>query len=84
MDGGLPIPCVLKLAAGGTLQPICDLASISVPGVYKLVLSVSNRTVLIDEGGSGTYVVGGTTEAVPFSYTFRRGLASAPVPKLAP
>lgn len=84
IDGGAPLPCVLRLAAGGTLQPVCDLASITVPGVYRLVLSVSNRTVLTNEDGGGTYVVGGTAEAAPFTYTFRRGAAAPPVPKLAP
>ena len=69
IDGGAPLPCILKLAALGTLQPMCDLVSITVPGVYKLVLSVSNLTVLTNEDGGGTYVVGGTAEAAPFSYT---------------
>lgn len=84
VDGGAPIACTLKLAAGGTLQPMCDLASITAPGTYKLVLSVSNKSTLINETGGGTYVAGGTTEAAPFMYVFRRGVAAPPVPKLAP
>ena len=79
VDGGVPIPCTLKLLAGGALQPLCDLASITVPGVYKLVMIVSNRTILTDDGTGGTYVVGGTAESAPFQYTFRRGVAVPPV-----
>ena len=84
IDGAPAIPCILKLAALGTLQPMCDLASITVPGVYKLVMIVSNRTVLTDEGTGGTYVVGGTAESAPYAYTFRRGVAVRPALRLAP
>ena len=84
IDGAPAIPCILKLAALGTLQPMCDLASITVPGVYKLVMIVSNKTVLTNEETGGTYVVGGTAESAPFPYTFRRGIVVPPVVRLVP
>ena len=73
VDGGVAIPCIMNLSADGALQPMCDLASITVPGVYKLVMIVSNREVLTNETG-GTFVVGGAAKSAPFTYTYRSSI----------
>lgn len=74
-----PITCTLKVNTDNSVQPICDLGSITAPGTYPLVLMVSNLATIYNspDGTGATYTVGGSA-STPFSYVVKQGLASNP------
>lgn len=76
INGGVASPCQLNKTDKG-VQPACDLASITAPGTYQLVLTVSNQASIVNTDGSGTYTTGGEASA-PFTYVLKAGLAGAP------
>jgi len=80
VNGGAPIACALETVAGG-VQPKCPLASITTPGTYTLVMTV---TALGGVSGGNTYTSPGSASSAPFTYVFRSGSASPPVVRLAP
>jgi hypothetical protein len=79
VNGGTPQPCTLRTVAGG-LQPTCDLASITVPGTYTLVLTVSTVA-----GCTGNACTGaGSASSAPFSYQWLGSVVPIPVLRLSP
>jgi hypothetical protein len=75
VNGGAPIACALVTVAGG-LQPQCPLASITAPGTYTLVMSVS-KAAGCNAAGDTCWAAGSASSA-PFAYVWQNAGASAP------
>lgn len=75
IDGGAPLRCSLLDTPAGKV-PICDLASITTPGTYTLVMTVASHGACTSAPDSGTCSGGGSASSAPFSYT----VAGAPPP----
>lgn len=76
---GPPITCALTVNVDHSVQPMCDVGSLTTAGTYPLVLTVSNVATIYNspDGTSGTYTAGGSA-STPFSYTVSSGLATSP------
>jgi hypothetical protein len=82
INGAAAIPCTLVVQTGGALvRPTCDLASITTPGTYSLIMVATKAA-----GCSGnTCYAGGTASSVPFSYIWKGSDVAIPVlSRLAP
>lgn len=80
VNGGAAVACQLVAVANG-IQPKCDLASISTPGTYTLVMTVSAKGGV---SGGNQYTLPGSASSSPFSYVLRAGIATPPVVQLVP
>lgn len=75
VNGGAPIACTLPVSAAGK-TPTCDLASITVPGTYTLVMKVTKAAGCNAEGNECWPE--GSASSAPFVYKWRASGASAP------
>ena len=80
VNGGAPVACQLVAVPTG-IQPKCDLASITTPGTYTLVMTASAKGGV---SGGNIYTLPGSASSSPFSYTLRAGVATPPVVQLVP
>lgn len=83
INGGPAQPCAIVAVAGG-LQPQCDLASITAPGVYTLVMTVSRAPSLTNIGGGAVKDSGGSASSAPFRYELVVGGVGTPVLRVLP
>lgn len=84
VNGGVPISCTLPTVAGGK-QPTCDLASVTAPGVYTLVLTVTkNPSTVMTGPNAGTTDPGGSASSAPFVWTRRAAGVGTPVVRIQP
>lgn len=83
VNGGAPISCALPNTAAG-VTPTCNLGSITTPGVYTLVMTVTRNAACTNTTNAGSCGTAGTASSPPFAYTLRNGSVSAPVLKLVP
>lgn len=74
VNGGAPIACTLPVSAAGK-TPTCDLASITVPGTYTLVMTVTKAAGC---NAAGECWPEGSASSAPFSYKWLASGASAP------
>ena len=80
VNGGAPVACQLVASAAG-ITPRCDLASITTPGTYTLVMTVTAKGGV---SGGNTFTQAGSASSTPFSYSLRAGVATPPVVQLVP
>lgn len=83
VNGGAPIACVIETVAGG-VRPKCDLVSITAPGTYTLVLTVTRSAACTPSAGGSTCTGAGSASSAPFSYVWRAGTVTAPVARAEP
>lgn len=83
VNGAAPIQCVLEAVTGG-VRPKCDLASITAPGTYTLVMTVSRAAGIVNTTGGATNDPGGSAPSDPFTYVLRAGSVAKPVLSVAP
>lgn len=83
VDGGAPIACTLVQIAGGW-QPTCDLASITAPGTYTLVMTATSNAECINTLNAADCSGAGSASSAPFAYTWRGSSVPAPVLSVAP
>ena len=83
INGGAPISCTLETVTGG-IRPKCDLASITTPGTYTLVMTVSKAATITNGTGTATNDPGGSASSDPFAYVLRAGSVSKPALSVAP
>lgn len=76
VNGGAPKVCTLTQVTGG-LQPTCDLASITAPGTYTLVMIATSNAGCVNAPSAATCQGTGSASSAPFAYTWL-GNAIAP------
>jgi hypothetical protein len=79
VNGTQTIQCTLKTVTGG-LQPSCDLVSITAPGTYTLVMTVTKNAGCVGNTCSG----GGSASSAPFTYIWQGVNVTRPVVRLEP
>ena len=80
VNGGAPIACQIA-AVSGAVQPKCDLGTITTPGTYTLVMTVSKAAGIVNTPGGATNTSGGSASSIPFAYKLLAG--SVPTPALS-
>jgi hypothetical protein len=82
INGAAAIACTLVSQAGGTsVKPTCDLASITTPGTYSLIMVATKAAGCV----GNTCYAGGVAPSAPFSYIWKGSDVAIPVPnRLAP
>ena len=83
VNGGAPISCLLEMVTGGK-RPKCDLASITSPGTYTLVMTVSVAGGIVNGTNTATNTQAGSASSAPFSYTLKGGSVATPVLSVGP
>lgn len=83
VDGGPPIACTLPSVSGG-VQPTCDLASITAPGTYTLVLTVTKNAECVNTLNAAECSGAGSASSAPFAYTWKGSVVPTPVLSVAP
>lgn len=83
VNGGAPVACQLVTVAGG-VQPKCDLASITAPGTYTLVMTVSRAGGIVNGPNGATNTAAGSASSSPFAYRLLVGNVPTPVLSVAP
>ena len=79
VNGATPVACTLRTVSGG-LQPTCDLASITVPGTYTLVVTVSTVAGCTGNACRGA----GSASSAPFGYQWLGSVVPTPVLQISP
>lgn len=79
VNGTQTITCTLRTVTGG-VQPACDLVSITTPGTYTLVMTVTKAAGCVGNTCSG----GGSASSAPFSYIWQGVNVLRPVVRLEP
>lgn len=82
-NGGAPIACTLPAVTGGW-QPTCSLASLTVPGAYTLVMTVTYNTNCLNTLDAADCVGAGSASSKPFMYTWREAVVPIPVLQIVP
>ena len=82
-NGGAPIACTLPAVTGGW-QPTCSLASLTTPGTYTLVMTVTTNTNCINTLDAADCVGAGSASSKPFAYTWRDAVVPIPVLQVVP
>ena len=83
INGGAPVTCTVQTVTAGK-QPKCDLASITSPGTYTLVLTVTKAAGIVNTTGGATNDPGGSASSSPFAYVLRGSFAPTVTPTVAP
>lgn len=83
VNGGSPLNCTIETVTGG-VRPKCDLASITTPGTYTLVLTVTRSAGCTSTANGSTCTAAGSASASPFSYVWRAGTVSPPAARVEP
>lgn len=83
VNGGSPVACLLEAVTGG-LRPKCDLASITTPGTYTLVLTVTKNAAITNGANTATNTAGSVASSTPFSYRLITAPVAGPVLSVAP
>lgn len=83
INGGAPVACTLA-ASGAGLVPTCDLAGITQPGTYTLVMTVSKKPGCTNAADQATCTSGGSASSAPFRYELRPGGVAGPVLRVVP
>lgn len=83
INGGAPISCALPNTSVG-VTPTCNLGTITAPGVYTLVMTVSRAAACTNTTNAASCGTAGTASSPPFAYTLRNGSVSAPALKIQP
>lgn len=78
VNGGAPKVCTLVPVAGG-LQPTCDLASITAPGTYTLVMTATSNAGCVSAPSAATCNGAGSASSAPFAYTWLGNAIAPPV-----
>lgn len=85
VNGANPITCTLAAGSAGAVIPTCNLASITVPGTYTLVLNVSTQAGCLPPVANGaTCTGGGAASSAPFSYRWNGSAVATPVLSVSP
>lgn len=79
VNGTQTINCTLKTVTGG-IQPSCDLVSITTPGTYTLIMTVTKAAGCVGNTCSG----GGSASSAPFTYIWQGVNVTRPVVRLEP
>jgi hypothetical protein len=77
INGGAVQACQMLTVTGG-VQPKCSLSSITTPGTYTLVMTVSTAASIVNGDNTATNTIGGSASSAPFAYLLRVGTAGAP------
>lgn len=83
INGGSPIACQLETVAAG-VRPKCDLASITTPGTYTLVVTVTKAGGIANTSGGATVTQAGSASSAPFAYRLAGGSVPTPVLSVGP
>lgn len=83
VNGGPPIACALPAVTGGW-QPTCSLTSITLPGTYTLVMTVTTNTNCINTLDAADCTGAGSASSAPFTYTWRDAVVPTPVLQVVP
>ena len=83
INGNAPSPCVLETVTAG-IRPKCDLAGITAPGTYTLVLTVSKAASIVNTTGGATNTTGSSASSVPFSYRLVTAPVTGPILTVSP
>lgn len=83
IDGGTPQACTLAQVTGGW-QPRCDLAGITQPGTYTLVMTATNNAECVNTPNAATCSGAGSASSAPFAYKWRGSSVPVPVLSVAP
>lgn len=84
VNGGPVIECAVPAVDGG-VQPKCDLASLTFPGNYSLVGTVTIVPSCTNTPSGAECVAGGqATAPTPFSLALRGARVATPVVRIAP
>jgi hypothetical protein len=77
VNGGAAIACTIETVTAGK-RPKCDLASITTPGTYTLVLTATKAPSIVNAPNTATNDAGGSASSAPFAYVFKSGGVSLP------
>lgn len=83
VNGGPPQACTLPTVPGG-VQPTCDLASITAPGTYTIVLTVTQNLKCVNTLNAADCSGEGSASSAPFAYTWRGSVVPGPVLHVEP
>lgn len=83
VNGGAPQPCELVSVAGG-VQPKCDLAALTAPGTYTLVMTVTKAGGIINTPTGAVNTSGGSASSAPFRYELVIDGVGTPTLRVAP
>lgn len=83
INGGAPLACTLVAVTGG-LQPQCDLVSITNPGTYTLVMTVTKAASIVNTPGGAVNSPGGSASSAPFSYRLQAAGVAGPTLSVSP
>lgn len=78
VNGGPPKPCALVQVTGG-LQPQCDLSSITLPGAYVLVMTVTSDAQCVNKPNEANCFGAGSASSAPFTFKWLGNGPSVPV-----
>ena len=84
VNGGSAQACTLKAATDGSVQPVCDLAGITSPGAYTLVVTVTNPGGCTSGTNTATCTSGGSASSDPFTFNLRAGSVGKPLLSVTP
>lgn len=84
VNGSLGPPCALPKAADGSVQATCDLATLSVPGTYTIVMTYTYVAGCVNSANAATCQAGGTASSAPFVLTRSAPPAAGPVLRVSP
>ena len=66
------------------VRPKCDLAGITAPGTYTLVLTVSKTASITNTTGGATNTAGSVASSAPFSYRLVTAPVTGPILTVSP
>ncbi len=84
VNGGAPQACLMRGMPDGAVQPACDLAAITTPGVYTIVVTAVALAGCTNGPNTATCSAGGSVSSDPFSYVLKAALAGKPVLSVTP
>ena len=83
VNGGSPVACALETVSGG-VRPKCDLASITTPGTYTIVVTVTKNPSITNGTNTATNTAGSVASSAPFAYRLITAPVAGPVLNVAP
>lgn len=79
VNGGAAVPCAIVANV-----PKCDLAGITAPGTYTLVMIATRNAGIVNAPNAGTVTQSGAASSAPFTYVLRGASVPTPVLRVAP
>jgi hypothetical protein len=83
VNGGSPVACILETVTAG-IRPKCDLSSITTPGTYTLVMTVTKSASITSGTNTATNTAGSSASSAPFSYRLITAPVAGPALRVAP